>query len=145
MICLFAFTHSDNLFFIGTVRPLMFKVITDIIGLIFTIFLNVFYLLLLFLFLFLCVFCQFNWVFNSIFSIFLAYQLYFFPQLFSVVVIEFATYAGLIPGSEIYPGVGNGNPLQYSCLEIPVDRGAWQATVTTNPNYFSNNIIPLHR
>ena len=26
-------------------------------------------------------------------------------------------------------GVGNGNPLQYSCLENPVDRGAWQATV----------------
>ena len=27
------------------------------------------------------------------------------------------------------PGVGNGNPLQYSCLENPMDRGAWQATV----------------
>ena len=26
-------------------------------------------------------------------------------------------------------GEGNGNPLQYSCLEIPMDRGAWQATV----------------
>ena len=31
--------------------------------------------------------------------------------------------------SLIYPGVGNGNPLQYSCLENPIDRGAWQATV----------------
>ena len=27
------------------------------------------------------------------------------------------------------PGGGNGNPLQYSCLENPMDRGAWQATV----------------
>ena len=28
-----------------------------------------------------------------------------------------------------YPGEGNGNPLQYSCLENPMNRGAWQATV----------------
>ena len=34
----------------------------------------------------------------------------------------------LIPGSGRSPGEGNGNPLQYSCLEISVDRGAWQAT-----------------
>ena len=27
------------------------------------------------------------------------------------------------------PGLGNGNPLQYSCLETPMDRGIWQATV----------------
>ena len=27
------------------------------------------------------------------------------------------------------PGEGNGNPIQYSCLENPMDRGAWQATV----------------
>ena len=33
-----------------------------------------------------------------------------------------------IPGLES-PGEGNGNPLQYSCLENPMDRGAWQATV----------------
>ena len=37
---------------------------------------------------------------------------------------------GSIPGSERSPGEGHGNPLQYSCLENPVDRGAWQATVT---------------
>ena len=37
--------------------------------------------------------------------------------------------AGSIPGSERRPGEGNGNPLQYSCLENPMDRGAWQATV----------------
>ena len=32
---------------------------------------------------------------------------------------------GLIPGSGRSPGEGNGNPLQYSCLESPMDRGAW--------------------
>ena len=36
---------------------------------------------------------------------------------------------GSIPGSGRCPGVGNGNPLQYSCLENPMDRGAWRATV----------------
>ena len=36
---------------------------------------------------------------------------------------------GLIPGSGRSPGEGNGNPLQYSCLENSLDRGAWWATV----------------
>ena len=36
---------------------------------------------------------------------------------------------GGIPGSGRTPGEGNGNPLQYSCLGNPMDRGAWQATV----------------
>ena len=36
---------------------------------------------------------------------------------------------GLIPGLGRCPGEGNGNPLQYSCLENPMDEGAWQATV----------------
>ena len=36
---------------------------------------------------------------------------------------------GSIPGSGRSPGEGNGNPLQYSCLENPMERGAWQATV----------------
>ena len=36
---------------------------------------------------------------------------------------------GLIPGSGQSPGEGNGNPLQYSYLENPMGRGAWQATV----------------
>ena len=36
---------------------------------------------------------------------------------------------GSIPGSGRCPGQGNGNPLQYSCLENPMDRGASQATV----------------
>ena len=34
-----------------------------------------------------------------------------------------------IPGLGRPPGEGNGNPRQYSCLENPMDRGAWQATV----------------
>ena len=36
---------------------------------------------------------------------------------------------GLIPGLGRSPGVGNGTPLQYSCQENPMDRGAWQAIV----------------
>ena len=36
---------------------------------------------------------------------------------------------GSIPGWGRSPKVGNGNPLQYSCLENPLDRGAWWATV----------------
>ena len=34
-----------------------------------------------------------------------------------------------VPGLGRSPGGGHGNPLQYSCLENPMDRGAWQATV----------------
>ena len=37
--------------------------------------------------------------------------------------------ASSIPGSGRSPGEGNGNPLQYSCLGNPMDRGAWQVTV----------------
>ena len=36
---------------------------------------------------------------------------------------------GSIPGLERSPGEGNGNPLQYACLENPIDRGVWRATV----------------
>ena len=42
---------------------------------------------------------------------------------------EDARDTGSIPGSERSPGGGNGNPLQYSCLEDPMDKGAWWATV----------------
>ena len=42
---------------------------------------------------------------------------------------EGARDVGLIPGSGRSPVGGNGNPLEYSCLENPMDRGAWQATV----------------
>ena len=38
-------------------------------------------------------------------------------------------YLGLIPGLGRSPGERNGNPLQHSFLENPMDRGAWQATV----------------
>ena len=37
--------------------------------------------------------------------------------------------AGLVPGLGRYPGGEHGNPLQYSCLENPMDRGVWQAAV----------------
>ena len=36
---------------------------------------------------------------------------------------------GSIPGWGRFPGGGNGSPLQYSCLGIPMDKGAWRATV----------------
>ena len=36
---------------------------------------------------------------------------------------------GLIPGSGRYPAIGNGNPLQYSCLENFMDKRSWRATV----------------
>ena len=41
---------------------------------------------------------------------------------------------GLIPGSGRSSGRGHGNSLQYFCLENPMDRGAWQATVHGVPN-----------
>ena len=41
----------------------------------------------------------------------------------------YITDDGLIPGSGRSPREGHGNPLQYSCLENPKDRGAWWATV----------------
>ena len=37
--------------------------------------------------------------------------------------------SGMIPGSGRSPGEGNGNPLQYSCLENSMDRGVWRATI----------------
>ena len=40
-----------------------------------------------------------------------------------------AENTGSIPGLGRLPGEGNGNPLQYSCLRNPMDRGAWQARV----------------
>ena len=55
---------------------------------------------------------------------------------------------GSIPGLGRSPGEGNGNPLQCSCLENPMDRGVWQATVhgvaksRTQPNDFTSH---LHR
>ena len=36
---------------------------------------------------------------------------------------------GSVPGLGRSPGAGNGNPLQYSCLDSPMDKGSWQTTV----------------
>ena len=44
---------------------------------------------------------------------------------------EAAGDRGLIPGSRRFPGGGHGNPLQCSCLENPMDRGAWRAKSQT--------------
>ena len=41
----------------------------------------------------------------------------------------YVEYPVSVPGSRRSPGEGNDNPLQYSCLENPMDRGAWRATV----------------
>ena len=48
--------------------------------------------------------------------------------------------AGSVPGSERSPGEGNGNPLQCSCLENPIDRGAWRATVHRVPQKIRHNL-----
>ena len=50
---------------------------------------------------------------------------------------------GSIPGSGRSPGEGNGNTLQYSCLENPMDRGAWQATVHGVPKSWTR-LTSLH-
>ena len=42
---------------------------------------------------------------------------------------------GSIPGLGRSPGEGNGNPLQYSCLQNPMDRRAWQATVNVTKSW----------
>ena len=44
-----------------------------------------------------------------------------------------AGYPGSIHGSERYPGEGTGKPLQYPCLENPIDRGAWRTLVHEIP------------
>ena len=43
--------------------------------------------------------------------------------------VHWTKYVYLIPGLGRSPGGGHGNPLPYSCLEYPMDRGAWRATV----------------
>ena len=60
-----------------------------------------------------------------------------------------AGHLGSIPGWGRFSGEGNGNPLQYSCLENSMDRGAWQATVhgvaksRTQLNDFTFTLIEL--
>ena len=51
----------------------------------------------------------------------------------SLPIQEMLRDTGLIPGSGRSPGEGDGNPLQYSCLENPMVRGAWWATVHRVP------------
>ena len=50
--------------------------------------------------------------------------------------------AGLIPESRRSPGGGNGNSLQYSCLENSMDRGAWQAMLRTDVQCKQRNENP---
>ena len=54
---------------------------------------------------------------------------------------------GSTPGSGRSPGEGNGNQLQYSCLETPMDREAWQTTVhgvaKSQTNCFTNRVTDL--
>ena len=60
---------------------------------------------------------------------------------------EDARDAGLIPGSGRSPEGENGNPLQDSCLENPMDRGAWQTTVhrvEKNQELLSTHVTDIH-
>ena len=50
--------------------------------------------------------------------------------------------AGFIPGSERAPGVGNGNPLQHSCLGNLMEIGAWRATVCGGHKRVRHNLAP---
>ena len=52
--------------------------------------------------------------------------------------------SGSIPGLGRFPGGGNGNPLQYSCLENPVDRGAWR-TAVHGAKRFGHDWASMHK
>ena len=56
-----------------------------------------------------------------------------YPSAIYLLLVQESTFnagdLGSIPGLGRSPGEGKGNPLQYSCLENPMDRGAWRATV----------------
>ena len=51
---------------------------------------------------------------------------------------------GSVPGSGRSPGEGDGNPLQYSCLENPVDRGAWYRLQAMQSQRVRHVIIKVH-
>ena len=51
---------------------------------------------------------------------------------------------GSFPGSGISAGEGNGNPLQYSCLGNPMDRGAWRAIVHGFAKEFGHDLATKH-
>ena len=71
----------------------------------------------------------FHTVYRYILDVFLGILYFFFNQDFMVAEVKVSACnvgdLGLIPGSGRSPGEGNGNPLHYSCLENPMDRGAW--------------------
>ena len=52
-----------------------------------------------------------------------------------------AGVAGLIPGSGRFPGEGNSNPLQYSCLGNPMDGGAWQAIESVRSHRVGHGLV----
>ena len=52
---------------------------------------------------------------------------------------------GLIPGSGRSPREGNGTPLQYSCLESPMDRGAWRVHRVAKSRTRLSDFTSLHR
>ena len=81
---------------------------------------------------------------NFTHKLFFFLHINFTLKLFSLVYMVYMDFAGVapvknppanagdpgsIPGSGRSSGDGNGNPLQYSCLENPMDKGAWGATV----------------
>ena len=53
--------------------------------------------------------------------------------------------AGLAPGLRRSPGGGHGNPLQYSCLENPMDRGAWRAMIHGITESDMTKQLSMHR
>ena len=82
----------------------------------------------------------------------LVMRIFFFPSKYFIAVgfaggtvvknpsanAEDAGDSGSAPGSGRYPGQGHGNPLHYSCLGNPMDRGAWWATVHGVPRVGHN-------
>ena len=72
-----------------------------------------------------------NFIAVTFYEITLIITLCFLQKFFSFCILSVNNVGdlGSIPGLGRSPGEGNGNPLQYSCLEISMDRGAWQATV----------------
>ena len=75
--------------------------------------------------------CTYRYVYIPLFKNLAVLSLNWASQLVLVVTNPSAKAEdeGSIPGLGRSPGEGNGNPLQYSCLEHPMDKGAWWATV----------------